>query len=65
MSCSMALRRSPKPGAFTAATLMVLRIELTTSVDSAWPSTSSAMITQRLAGLEHLLQQRQQLLDAR
>ncbi len=49
MSCSIALRRSPKPGAFTATTLMVLRIELTTSVDSAWPSTSSAMISSGLA----------------
>ena len=48
MSCSIALRRSPKPGAFTAATLKVLRIALTTRVDSAWPSTSSAMISSGL-----------------
>ena len=40
-----ALRRSPKYGDFTAATLIVLRIELTTSVDSASPSTSSATIS--------------------
>ena len=30
---------------------MVLRIELTTSVDSAWPSTSSAMISSGLLAL--------------
>ena len=48
MSCSIALRRSPKPGALTATTLKVLRIELTTSVDSAWPSTSSATISSGL-----------------
>ena len=40
-----ALRRSPKNGDFTATTLMVLRMELTTSVDSASPSTSSATIS--------------------
>ena len=45
MSCSIALRRSPKPGAFTAADLNVPRILLTTSVARASPSTSSAMIT--------------------
>ena len=45
MSCSIALRRSPKPGALTAADLNVPRILLTTSVASASPSTSSAMIT--------------------
>ena len=65
MSCSMALRRSPKPGAFTAATLRPPRSLLTTSVASASPSTSSAMMTQRLAGLHHGLEQRQQLLQAR
>ena len=43
MSCSMALRRSPKPGALTAATLTMPRMLLTTSVASASPSTSSAM----------------------
>ena len=42
MSCSMALRRSPKPGAFTAATASVPRILFTTSVASASPSISSA-----------------------
>ena len=43
MSFSMALRRSPKPGALTAATLTMPRMVLTTSVASASPSTSSAM----------------------
>ena len=45
MSSSMALRRSPKPGALTAATLRPPRRRLTTSVARASPSTSSAMIT--------------------
>ncbi len=44
MSCSIALRRSPKPGAFTAEDLNVPRILFTTSVARASPSTSSAMI---------------------
>ena len=44
MSSSMALRRSPKPGALTAATLSVPRSLLTTSVARASPSTSSAMM---------------------
>ncbi len=44
MSSSMALRRSPKPGALMATDLNVPRILLTTSVASASPSTSSAMI---------------------
>ena len=48
MSCSMALRRSPKPGAFTATTARVPRILLTTSVASASPSTSSATISSGL-----------------
>ena len=48
MSASIALRRSPKPGAFTAADENVPRILLTTSVASASPSTSSAMITRPL-----------------
>ena len=45
MSWSIALRRSPKPGALTATDLNVPRILLTTSVARASPSTSSAMIT--------------------
>ncbi len=48
MSSSMALRRSPKPGAFTAATFSVPRSLFTTSVASASPSTSSAMISSGL-----------------
>jgi hypothetical protein len=48
MSSSIALRRSPKPGAFTAATLSVPRILLTTSVARASPSTSSATISSGL-----------------
>jgi hypothetical protein len=48
MSCSIALRRSPNPGALTATDLNVPRILLTTSVARASPSTSSAMITSGL-----------------
>ncbi len=44
MSSSIALRRSPNPGAFTATTLNVPRILFKTSVGNASPSTSSAMI---------------------
>ncbi len=58
MSSSMALRRSPKPGALTAATLRVPRILLTTRVARASPSTSSAMMRSGLAGLDDLLQER-------
>src|SRR5438876_1070125 len=42
MSWSISLRRSPNPGAFTAATLSVPRSLFSTSVASASPSTSSA-----------------------
>ena len=52
MSCNMALRRSPKPGAFTAATWSVPRSLLTTRVASASPSMSSAMMTSGLPLLE-------------
>ena len=45
MSCSIALRRSPNPGALTAAELNVPRILLTTSVARASPSMSSAMMS--------------------
>ena len=44
MSSSWALRRSPKPGAFTATTLKVPRILLRTKVGKASPVMSSAMI---------------------
>src|SRR3954467_4870749 len=45
MSSSIALRRSPKPGALTATTFRMPRMVLTTSVASASPSTSSATIS--------------------
>ena len=48
MSCSIALRRSPKPGALTATDLNVPRILLTTSVARASPSTSSATMNSGL-----------------
>ena len=62
MSSSMALRRSPKPGALTAATFSVPRSLLTTRVASASPSTSSAMMSERLAGAGDLLEQGEQVL---
>ncbi|SKS10077.1 Uncharacterised protein [Mycobacteroides abscessus subsp. abscessus] len=46
-----ALRRSPKNGALTATALRVLRIALTTRVDSGSPSTSSATISSGLPSL--------------
>ena len=48
MSCIIALRRSPKAGALTATALKVPRILLTTSVDRASPSTSSARMNNGL-----------------
>ena len=48
MSSSIALRRSPKPGALTAATFSPPRSLLTTSVAKASPSTSSATISSGL-----------------
>ena len=48
MSCSMALRRSPKPGALTATERKVPRILFTTRVARASPSRSSAMIASGL-----------------
>jgi hypothetical protein len=44
MSSSIALRRSPKPGALPAATSRMPRTEFTTSVASASPTTPSAII---------------------
>ncbi len=44
MSCNIALRRSPKPGALQAATLTMPRMLFTTRVAKASPSTSSAII---------------------
>ena len=63
MSRSISLRRSPKPGALTASTLSVPRSLLTTSVASASPSTSSAMITSGSRRLDDLLQDRQDVGD--
>ncbi len=48
MSCSIALRRSPKPGALTAMDLKMPRIRFTTSVASASDSTSSATMSSGL-----------------
>ena len=48
MSRSISLRRSPKPGALIARTFRMPRSLLTTSVPSASPSTSSAMMTSSL-----------------
>src|SRR2546422_996154 len=48
ISSSIALRRSPKPGALTASVLRMPRKLLTTSVASASPSTSSATISSGL-----------------
>jgi len=51
MSSSMALRRSPKPGALTRRTAAVPRSLLTTRVASASPSTSSGDDQEGLAHL--------------
>ena len=48
VGCSIALRRSPKPGALTATDLNVPRTLLTIRVARASPSTSSAMISSGL-----------------
>ena len=52
MSPSMALRRSPKPGARTAATWSTPRFLFTTRVARASPSTSSARINRGRPPLE-------------
>ena len=65
MSSSIALRRSPKPGAFTAAQAATPRILLTTSVASASPSTSSATTSSGRPGLRDLLEERDQVLQRR
>mmetsp|Transcript_24962 Transcript_24962/g.43106 ORF Transcript_24962/g.43106 Transcript_24962/m.43106 type:complete len:209 (+) Transcript_24962:728-1354(+) len=51
ISCRLAFRLSPKPGALTAQTLMPPRSLLTTSVAKASLSTSSAMISRGLLTL--------------
>ena len=48
MSWSIAFRRSPNAGAFTATACSVPRSLFTTSVASASPSTSSAMTSRGL-----------------
>ena len=45
ISCSISLRRSPKPGAFTATQVNVPRSLFSTRVARASPSTSSAMMS--------------------
>ncbi len=51
ISSSIALRRSPKPGALHADTLTIPRMLLTTKVAKASPSTSSAIIINGLPAL--------------
>ena len=63
MSSSIALRRSPKPGALTAQALIVPRSLLTTSVASASPSRSSADDDEVLRHLQGLLEHGQDVLD--
>src|SRR3974390_2335060 len=63
MSLSISLRRSPKPGAFTAATLSVPRSLLTTRVARASPSTSSAMISIGFVAFAPFSENRQQVFE--
>jgi len=56
MSWSMALRRSPNPGAFTATDLNVPRILLTTSVARAFALDVLGDDQQRTTGLHDLLE---------
>ena len=63
MSSSIALRRSPKPGALTAATLRPPRSLLTTSVASASPSMSSAMISSGRPDCDDRFEDRQHRLE--
>ena len=62
MSSSMALRRSPKPGALTAATWSVPRSLLTTSGGQRLALDVLGDDQERAALLGHLLQDRQQVL---
>ena len=61
MSSSISLRRSPKPGAFTAATLIVPCNLLTTNA-SASSSVSSAMINSGSTRFGDLFEQRQEVI---
>jgi hypothetical protein len=65
MSCSMALRRSPKPGALTATDLKVPRTLLTMSVARGLALDVLGDDHQRLARLHDLLQHREQVLHRR
>ena len=64
MSSSIALRRSPKPGALTAATLRPPRSLLTTSVGQRLALDVLGDDQQRLAALHHRFEQRQHRLEA-
>ena len=64
MSFNISLRRSPKPGALTAQTCSVPRSLFTTSVASASPSMSSAMMSNGRAALATSSSSGQQVLHA-
>ena len=51
ISCNIALRRSPKPGALAAATLTIPLMLFTTKVANASPSMSSAITTKGFPAL--------------
>lgn len=61
MSSSIALRRSPKPGAFTAQTLTMPRMVLTTRGRQRFAFDFLRHDQQRLAGLGHALEDGQQV----
>jgi hypothetical protein len=63
MSSSMALRRSPKPGALTAAIFRPPRSLLTTSVARAFAFDVFRDDQERLAGLNHGFQDREHRLQ--
>jgi len=63
MSSSIALRRSPKPGAFTAQAFSTPRSEFTTSAASASPSTSSATTSSGRLALATCSSSGQQVVD--
>ena len=61
MSCSMALRRSPKPGAFTAADVEGAADLVDDERGQRFALDVLGDDQQGLAGLHHLLQHRQQV----
>src|SRR3974390_2795596 len=65
MSSSIALRRSPKPGALTAATLRPPRSLFTTRVRKCLAFYIFGNHEERLAGLHHRFEERQQLVESR